>query len=213
MTTKKSSTQPTSSTPTSVPSNPSPATSAASPPAAPASPATPAASPPIITSVSSTKVAAEVSYQTLVAGLPTVFPGQTQFVLPSGTYTLDELLAPFQKRIAMAEATKAADTQYHAAVAAEQAVVEVTEPLRGEVKQLAVARFGKKSSALAQLGFPPGKPRVVSAATKAASAAKAAATRKAKKAAAAAAGTTATPSPAATTQSPVTPPPAPKPGS
>jgi translation initiation factor IF-2 len=163
--------------------------------------------------VSSTKVAAEVSYQTLVAGVPTVFAGQTQFVLPSGTYTLAELLAPFQKRIAMAEATKTADAQYHAAVEAEQAVVAVADPLRNEVKQLAVARFGKESSVLAQLGFPPAKPREISAATKAASAAKAKATRAAKKAASAAAGVTPAAAPAAPAPAPATPAPSPKPGS
>ena len=160
-----------------------PSATPSTPPVTPdPSPAAPAASPPIITSVSATKVAAEVGFQTLVTGLPLVFAGEAQFALPSGTYTLAELLTPLQKRVAMAEATKVAEKQYHDAVAAEQAVVQVADLLRGEVKQLAIARFGKKSSALAQLGFPPAKARVVSAATKAASAAKAAATRKAKKA-------------------------------
>ena len=161
----------------------------------------PAASPaaaPVITSVSRTKVAAEVSFQTLVTGLPAVFVGEATFDLPSGTYTLAELTAPFQKRIAVAEATKAAEIAYHEAVAAERAVVAESNARRKEVKQLAVGRFGASSSALSQLGFTPEKPRKVSAATKAGSAAKSAATRKSKKAAPA--------------EAPATPAPAPKPG-
>lgn len=156
-------------------SNPSPATSAASPAAT-------AASPPVITSVSATKVAAEVSLQTLVAGLPVVFAGEATFVLPSGTYTFAQLTAPLQKGIAAAEATKAAASQYHDAVAAEKPVAEAAEGIRKEVKALAVARFGAESNVLSQLGYEPAKPRQISAATKAASAAKALATRKAKKA-------------------------------
>jgi len=176
-----------SSTPSTPNANPSPA----------ASPATP----PVITTASKTKVsrakvAEEVAYQTLVSGLPVVFPGQTTFVLPSGTYTLAELTAPFQQWIAAAEATKTAETQFHDAVAAEVPLAAAASALRKEVKQLAVGRFGASSSALTQLGFTPAKARLVSAATKAASAAKGKATRTAKKAAPA-------PAPAA--------PPAPKP--
>lgn len=126
-------------------------------------------------------MAAEVSFQTLVAGFPVVFAGEATFVLPSGTYTLAEILGPFQKRIAAAEATKAAETAWHAAVAAERPIVAEAEALRGEVKQLAAGRFGASSSTLAQLGYTPAKPRKVSAATKAGSAAKAKVTRASKK--------------------------------
>ena len=161
-------------------------------------PAAPAAATPVITSVSRTKVAAEVSFQTLVTGLPAVFAGELTFDLPSGTYTLAELTAPFQRRIAAAEATKAAEIAYHDAVAAEKPIVAESDARRKEVKQLAVGRFGAKSSVLAQLGFTPEKPRKVSAATKAGSAAKSAATRKSKK--------------AATAEAPATPAPTPKPG-
>jgi hypothetical protein len=148
--------------------------------------------------VSSTKVATEVSLQTLVTGLPVVFAGEATFVLPSGTYTLAELTAPLQAAIAQIEATKAAETQFHDAVAAERPVVEAAIALQKEVKQLAAGRFGAESSTLSQLGYTPTKPRQVSAATTAASAAKAAATRKAKK--------------AALVPAPASPPPAPKPG-
>jgi hypothetical protein len=144
-------------------------------------PAATPASPPVITSVSSAKVAAEVSYQTLVTGLPVVFVGESSFILPSGTYTLAELLGPFQKRIAAAEATKAAEIAWHDAVAAERPIAEQADALRKEVKQLTAGRFGASSSVLSQLGYTPDKPRKVSVAIKAASAAKSAATRKAKK--------------------------------
>jgi len=145
------------------------------------SPAANPASPPVITSLSAAKVAAEVSFQTLVTGFPVVFAGESSFVLPSGTYTLAELLGPFQKRIAAAEATKTAESAWHDAVAAERPVAEEAEALRKEVKQLAVGRFGASSSVLSQLGFTPAKPRKVSAATKAGSAAKAKATRASKR--------------------------------
>ena len=173
-------------------SNPSPAAPAASPPVT-------TASPPVITSARDSKVATEVSLQTLVTGLPVVFAGEATLVLPSGTYTLAEITGPAQQAIAAIEATKAAETQYHDAVAAERPVVEAALALQKEVKQLAVGRFGAESSTLSQLGCTPAKPRQVSAATKAASAAKAAATRKAKKAVSAPA--------------PASPPPTPKPAS
>ena len=150
------------------------------------SPAASPASPPVITSVYTTQVAAEVSFQTLVTGFPVVFAGESSFVLPSGTYTLAQLLGPFQKRIAAAEATKAAETAWHDAVAAERPVAEQADTLRKEVKQLAAGRFGASSSVLSQLGYTPDKPRKVSVAVKANSAAKARATRAAKKAAKAA---------------------------
>jgi hypothetical protein len=132
--------------------------------------------------VSDTKVATEVSLQTLVAGLPVVFAGEAELVLPSGTYTLAELIAPVQKAIGSMEATKAAQTQYHDAVAVEKPAVAAAVALHKEVKALAIGRFGAESSKLLQLGCTPAKPRKVSAATKAGSAAKAKATRAAKKA-------------------------------
>lgn len=147
-----------------------------------ASPAATAASPPVITSISRTKVAAEVSFQTLVTGLPVLFAGKAVLVLPSGTYTLAQLTPTFQQAISAIEATKAAEVQYHDTVAAEQVAVAAAVALRKEVKQVAVGQFGAASSTLAQLSFTPAKPRQVTAATKAASAAKSLATRKAKKA-------------------------------
>jgi len=150
-------------------------------------PAASPASPPVITTASTrkasrTRVAEEVACQTLVTNLPVVFAGQATLVLPSGTYTMAQLTAPFQQRIAAAEATKAAETQYHDAVAAEAPLAEAASALRKEIKQLAVGRFGAQSSTLTQLGFEPGKVRQVSAATKAQAAARGKATRQAKKA-------------------------------
>jgi hypothetical protein len=115
--------------------------------------------------------------------LPVLFAGKASLELPSGTYTLAELTPPFQKAIAAVEATTTAETAYHDTVAAEHLAVAAALALRKEVKQVAAGQFGPESSTLSQLGFAPAKPRKVSAATKAASAAKAVATRKAKKAA------------------------------
>jgi hypothetical protein len=155
-------------------------TTTASPSPAPAPAATGA---PVITSTSPHKVPAEVAFQTLVAGIPLVFPGQTSFQLPSGTYSLDELLAPLQKRIAAAEATKTALAQWHDAVQAERGVAADANARRKEVKQLAAARYGAQSTKLSVLGFTPAKPRKVPASTKANAAAQSKATRAAKKAA------------------------------
>jgi hypothetical protein len=184
MTTSRSSTKPV--TPSPIPAAPAPGPSAVTDP------------PPIITSARNNKVAVEVSLQTLVTGLPLVFAGEDSLPLPSGTYTIAQIIGVAQQGITAIEATKATETQYHDAVAAERPVVEAALALQKEVKQLAVGRFGAQSSKLSQLGCTPAKPREVSAATKAASAAKAKATRAAKKA----------PAPPA----PASPPPAPKPG-
>ena len=82
---------------------------------------------------------------------------------------------------AAAVATMGGETAWHDAVAAERPVAEEANALRKEVKQLAAGRFGASSSVLSQLGYAPAKPRKVSAAVKAGSAAKGKATRAAKK--------------------------------
>jgi hypothetical protein len=151
-------------------------------PAATASPGASAA--PIITSVDTVKITAEVNYQTLVNGLGTVLGQVTSYPLPSGTYTPAALVTQFQSRITAAETT---NTKWRADVAAERTIAATTDPLREEVRQFAVSRLGKSSEELKQLGFKPKKQPEVSAATKAASQAKAKQTRDRKKAAAQAA--------------------------
>ena len=130
---------------------------------------------PIITGVD--KVAAEVSYQTLVNGLGTVLGNVSSFELPSGTYTRAELIGQFQQRIAAAEATKTSNTTWRDNVAAEREIAAATDPLREQVRQLAIARLGKSSPKLKQLGFTPAKKRQVPVATKAQAQVKAKGTR------------------------------------
>jgi hypothetical protein len=130
---------------------------------------------PVITGVD--KIAAEVSYQTLVNGLGTVLANVSSFELPSGTYTRGQLIGQFQQRIAAAEATKASNTTWRENVAAERELAAVTDPLRDQVRQVAIARLGKASAKLKQLGFTPAKKRQVPVATKAEAQSKAKGTR------------------------------------
>jgi hypothetical protein len=131
----------------------------------------------VITSVGDVKVAAEVAYQTLVKGMGSVLAAFKTFELPSGTYTRGELVSIFQQRIAAAETTKASNSAWRDDVAAEREVAAKADPLRAEVKQLAIARLGKTSQKLKLLGFAPKKVRPVPVATKAAAQTKAQATR------------------------------------
>ncbi len=120
---------------------------------------------PVITGVD--KIAAEVSYQTLVNGLGTVLANVASFELPGGTFTRTQLIGQFQERIAAAEATKASNTTWRENVAAERELAAVTDPLREQVRQAAIARLGKSSPKLKQLGFTPAKKRKLPVAMKA----------------------------------------------
>jgi len=157
--------------------NPSPA---AGPTGTGASPTTP-----VITSLtdkpaSKTKVSVETRFQTLVEGLLANFAHVSSFELSTGTYTLDDLVGSLRRRIAAAEATKSAKTDWHTTVQTERQVDAELRPLRKQLQQYVAARFGAGSAKMAEFGFTPVKARKPKAQTKANAAGKATATKKAR---------------------------------
>jgi hypothetical protein len=157
--------------------NPNPATGATGSAASAAAP--------VITSLtdkpaSKTKVSVETRLQTLVEGLLANFAHVSSFELSTGTYTLDGLVGSLRRRIAAAEATKSAKTDWHTTVQMERQVDAELRPLLKQLQQYVGARFGAGSPKMAEFGFPPAKPRKPKAQTKANAADKAKATRKAR---------------------------------
>jgi hypothetical protein len=132
---------------------------------------------PVITTLTNTKVNIEAQYQTLVNGILANLKDVTTFEMGGGTYALADLISQFQQRIAAAEKTKASKTVWHTDVLSERQVAGATGPLRKVMQSFLVGRYGAQSPKLGEFGFSPGKPRKVSAQTKAAAAVKAKATR------------------------------------
>jgi hypothetical protein len=97
--------------------------------------------------------------------------------LRSGNYTRDELIAEFQKFIAVAEATKGAHNVWRTAVQDERAFEVQVRPLRQGVRSIVVARFGADGTQLMQFGFTQGKQGKKTVTTKATAVAKTNATR------------------------------------
>jgi hypothetical protein len=96
------------------------------------------------------------------------------------SYTKDDIVSVFRSRVSAAEATKAAKTAFHAAVANERAAEAKAAPLRKGMKRVLSVRFGEDGPELQKFGFTPAKARRPSAAAKAAGVVKAQATRKAR---------------------------------
>jgi hypothetical protein len=148
-------------------------------------PATPALLPvpvPVITTPgtdasSKAKEAVELSYQTLVTGLQTNYQPTDLFMIDGTERQTSELVGTFQKRIAAAEATKAAKETYHEAVAAEREADQESRPLRAGLETLFQSQLGKTNPKLKVYGFVPRKVTVRTPAEKAEAAAKASATK------------------------------------
>jgi hypothetical protein len=148
----------------------------------PVSPAAPPAPPPVITTVANdsnttTKEAVELAYQTLVTGLLTNYQPTDLFMIDGGQQVTSALVGTFQRRIAAAEATKAAKNAYHEAVQAERAADLVARPMRAGLETYFQAQLGKTSPKLKTYGFEPRKVTVRTPAQKAEAAAKATATK------------------------------------
>jgi hypothetical protein len=162
--------------------NVSPVNQAALTPASPA-PA-PAATVPITATANGgnrgTKVSLQASYQALVVGLQTYYQPNDVFRMKSGTFTRDELIAEFQKFIALAEATKNTHTAWRGAVQTERASELEVRPLRQGVHAMVSVRFGKAGTEVLQFGFAQAKPGTKKPATKVQAADKAKATRTAR---------------------------------
>jgi len=148
----------------------------------PVTPAAPPAPPPVITTVANdsntaTKEEVELAYQTLCTGLEANYEPTDLFTIDGGQQTTEALVGVFQKRIAAAEATKAAKDAYHEAVQAERAADLVARPLRMGLETNFQAQLGKTSPKLKIYGFMPRRVTVRTPAEKAEAAAKGTATR------------------------------------
>ena len=139
---------------------------------------------------------------TCTNGLTANYPPTQSWVLGTKTYTRGDILNALQAAITAAQNTKAAHDAWLAAVAAEQAQLAQLRPVLDGLHSALDAQWGKSSPKMGEFGFTPEKPRVVTAAQKAASAAKARATRAAKKAALATVGAPAPVAPAAAPTAP-----------
>ncbi len=147
-----------------------------------ASAAPPAPPPPVITTVANdsntaTKEDVELAYQTLVTGLQANYQPTDLFTIDGGQQPTSALVGTFQRRIAAAEATKAAKDAYHEAVQAERAADQVARPMRAGLKTYFQSQLGKTSPKLKVYGFVPLRVTVRTPAEKAEAAAKGAATK------------------------------------
>ena len=138
--------------------------------------------PPIITSTTSTsatrtKLSVETRDQTLVAGVLANLPDIQTFVLPSGTYSQDELVGAIRDRIAASEATKSSKNTFHASVQNERQAEAAFRPIRKGMQQYVASRYGADSVKMAEFGFTPVKARKTDVRTKVGALDKAAATR------------------------------------
>jgi hypothetical protein len=135
---------------------------------------------PVITNVTNTKVDSEAEYQTLVAGMLANLGDESSVSLNGGTFAIADLVTRFQGVITAAEKSKASKNQWRMDVESERLVEVSVSPLRKSMRRFLEGRYGEGSVKLAEFGFTPRKPRVVSAATKAEAAIKAKATKKAR---------------------------------
>jgi hypothetical protein len=147
----------------------------------PATTAQPTGATPITATAASSshnkKVDLQAAYQALTVALQGQYQPGDLFALRSGNYTRDELIAEFQKFIAVAEATKGAHNLWRTAVQDERAFEVQVRPLRQGVRSIVVARFGSDGTQLMRFGFTQGKQGKKTATTKAAAVDKTKATR------------------------------------
>ncbi len=95
-------------------------------------------------------------------------------------YTPASLAKMFQKGIGIADATDAAKTQWHAAVATEKQNTQELSGVQSALRSHVAALYGETSTEYADFGFAPKKVAKVDVATKAKAAQERAATRKAR---------------------------------
>jgi hypothetical protein len=110
----------------------------------------------------------------------TYFKPTDVFVLSSGTMTRDQLIALLQTVVAAIEATSTAYQAWQETVQSEHATELSVRPVRADVKNNLVSRYGKNSKQLLKFGFGPAKQPEKTTATKSTAVAKAQATREAR---------------------------------
>jgi hypothetical protein len=124
-----------------------------------------------------TKVDLQTQYQSVIAGLLTFYAATDTFLMKSGTYTRDQLIARIQSFVAALETTKGSYQQWRSDVQAERELEQAVAPLRAGVRGIVQTRFGKDGTQLLQFGFAPAKVATRTPATKVLAAAKGKATR------------------------------------
>ena len=113
----------------------------------------------------------------LIAGLRANFSPTDVLDLPSGTYTIEELIAAFTAYLALVTDVTTASQAYHGAVENERTGSKSALTLRSQVKVAIESRVGKTSNAMAAYGFPPAKVPVRTAKSKMTAVVKSEATR------------------------------------
>jgi hypothetical protein len=116
----------------------------------------------------------------LVAGLGASFSPTDVLELPSGSYTIEQLIAAFTAYLPLVTDVTLASRAYHLAVEKERKAKKTVLALRSQVKAAIEARVGKTSSKMATYGFVPAKVPVRTAKSKMAAIVKGEATREAR---------------------------------
>jgi hypothetical protein len=113
----------------------------------------------------------------LVTGLRANFAPTDTFDLPSGTFTVEELIAPITALLALVSNVTTTGAAYHQAVEQANAASKSALALRAQVKAVLEARLGKSTAALTVYGFTPAKVAVRTAKSKMTAVVKSEATR------------------------------------
>jgi 2',3'-cyclic-nucleotide 2'-phosphodiesterase (5'-nucleotidase family) len=145
--------------------------------------------------VTKAKIDRAAEATTFVNAVTANYPDTQTWSFQGTTYKRGDLINLANAYVAATQKTKADHDQWIASADAEQKALETLEPVLIDFEQWLELAIGRTNAKLTEYGFAPERPRVQTAASKAASAAKAKATRAAKKAAlaAVAAGSPATP--------------------
>jgi len=120
------------------------------------------------------------SDKTLAKGLNANFSAKTAFVLNGKDWTVAEIVAALNERIAASEATDTAEIAWRTAVKDQRTQDDAMQPTRQALKTALIARYGTNAEKLKEFSFAPVKARKVTVQTKAKAQVQAAATREAR---------------------------------
>jgi hypothetical protein len=119
-------------------------------------------------------------YSALVAGMLANYSPDDVFYLAGTAYKRDEAVGEFNGFINAAAATNQAKIDWRNEVAAERSVLSHVRPLRGGMKGIVAARYGKNSPQMIAFGFPATQPKKATVGTKQAAIVKRTATKAAR---------------------------------
>jgi hypothetical protein len=116
----------------------------------------------------------------LIAALEASFASTDTMVLPSGTYSIEELTQAFTALVTAIKDVAQVTEAYHQKVESAAPLIKSTLSLRQQVKGVIGARVGQTSRLMASYGFAPQKDRPVKPVVRVAAAAKGRSTREAR---------------------------------